>query len=273
MSGISRRNLFKTAAVATTAAAVPAARAAEAAKDAHEGYPAAKGSAALFPGKAPESDLSLTGTFDLGKSTLNDGTGISASRWGIFHPVVKGGKVVACLPFEHDYAPSVNLDGLAELPYSSARIRYPMVRESYLKDGPASRERRGEDKWVRVSWDKALELAAKEIKRVYDDYGPSAVYGSSYGWMSTGKVVAATPCMYRLLNLMGGFIKKRNSYSTAAINTIMPYVIGTGDLRVTSWDVVIKHSERVVFSTGTRRCTTMRATSAPSSRRARRPSP
>lgn len=248
MSGISRRNLFKTAAAATSAAALPtAASAAAAPRDLHEGYPAAKGSAALYAEEAPASDLSLTGTFSLGKSTLNEGSGITAFRWGIVRPVVKGGKVVACLPFEHDYAPSVNLDGLAELPYVSSRIRYPMVRESYLKDGPASRGKRGEDRWVRVSWDKALELAANEIRRVYDSYGPSAVYGSSYGWMSTGKVVAATPCMHRLLNLMGGFIKRRNSYSTAAINTIMPYVVGTGDPRCTSWDVVIRHSERVVL--------------------------
>ena len=52
-----------------------------------------------------------------------------------------------------------------------------MVRESYLKNGPASRATRGDEneKWVRVSWDKALELAAKAIRDTYDNYGPSAV--------------------------------------------------------------------------------------------------
>jgi dimethyl sulfoxide reductase len=44
---------------------------------------------------------------------------------------------------------------------------------------------------VRVSWDTALDLVAKEMNRVYDNYGPSAVFGRSYGWMSTGKVNAA----------------------------------------------------------------------------------
>lgn len=248
MTGISRRNLFKTAAITgAAAAAAPAVHAAPAARPVHEGYPAAAKSAALWPEELPESNLGLTGTFNLGKSQLNDGTSITAFRWGVVRPVVKGGKIVACLPFEHDYAPSMNLQGLAELPYSSARIRYPMVREGYLKNGSASREQRGRDKWVRVTWDQALDLAAKEIKRVYDTYGPSAVYGSSYGWYSTGKVVAATPCQHRFLNLMGGFIGRRNSYSTAAINTIMPYVVGTGDPRCTSWDVVVKNSERVVL--------------------------
>ena len=53
-------------------------------------------------------------------------------------------------PFEHDYAPSMNLEGLRELPYTPSRIRYPMVREGYLKNGPASRDKRGEEKFVRV---------------------------------------------------------------------------------------------------------------------------
>ena len=110
-------------------------------------------------------------------------------------------------PFEHDYAPSINLDGLRELPYTPSRIRYPMVREGFLKNGPASRDKRGEEKVVRVSWDTALDLVAKEMNRVYDNYGPSAVFGRSYGWMSTGKVNAAINLQQRLLNLCGGFIQ------------------------------------------------------------------
>lgn len=50
-----------------------------------------------------------------------------------------------------------------------------MVRESYLKERIASRDRRGEGKWIRVSWDEALDLIASELKRVYSEYGPSAI--------------------------------------------------------------------------------------------------
>ena len=85
------------------------------------------------------------------------------------------------------------------------------------------------------------------MKRVYKDYGPSAVFGRSYGWMSTGRVNASINLQQRLLNLCGGFILCENSYSTAAISKILPYVVGTGDPRCTSWDMVVKHSERVVF--------------------------
>ena len=82
--------------------------------------------------------------------------------------------ILALHPFEYDYAPSPNINGLCNLPYSASRIHYPMVRESYLKDGPASREKRGTDRWVRVSWDQALDLVANEMKRIYVDFGPSA---------------------------------------------------------------------------------------------------
>lgn len=245
---ITRRELFSAAAASAAAAALPAgaAEAKPAKAAAHPGYPAAQASAARFPAPA-ENDLSLTGTFSLGKSTINTGDVITAARWGVVRAHVAGGKLVQVRPFEHDYAPSINLNGLCQLPYSPARIRYPMVREGFLKDGPASREKRGDEKFVRVSWETALDLAAKEIKRVYDTYGPSAVFGRSYGWMSTGKVNAAINLENRLLNLCGGYIGCENSYSTAAISKILPYVVGTGDPRSTSWDSVLKHAERVVF--------------------------
>ena len=147
MSQISRRTLIKASAATAAAAAVAApgvasAEMMESPKE-HPGYPAAKESAAIFPeNPLPESDLSLTGSFNLGKSQLNEGESITAFRWGVVRPVVKGGRIVGCKPFEHDYQPSVNLQGIAEMPYSTARIRYPMVRESYLKNGPASRATR-----------------------------------------------------------------------------------------------------------------------------------
>lgn len=139
MSQISRRTLIKASAATAAAAAAVAAPGAASAEmmespKEHPGYPAAKESAAIFPeNPLPESDLSLTGSFNLGKAQLNEGESITAFRWGIVRPVVKGGRIVGCKPFEHDYQPSVNLQGIAEMPYSTARIRYPMVRESYLK--------------------------------------------------------------------------------------------------------------------------------------------
>ncbi len=251
MSRLTRRNFLAAGAAGTAAAFVSQTNAAAKPAPVEPGNPAALKSAAQFrekPLSVPtKKDLELSNTFSLGKSTLDENEVITASRWGVVRAHVQGGKLTHLTPFEHDYAPSVNMNGLCELPYSSSRIRYPMVREGYLRNGPASREHRGEEKFVRVSWETALDLVAKEMNRVYDAYGPSAVFGRSYGWMSTGKVNAAINLQQRLLNLRGGFIQCINSYSTAAISRILPYVVGTGDPRSTSWDVVMKHSERIVL--------------------------
>mgnify|MGYP003168931727 FL=1 len=254
---LTRRGLLAAGAAGTAAAAgISSAASAQTASSAtasnvRKGFDAAaKNSAKFAPEPLPIQDaqgLKLTHTFSLGESTLSEYGFITAARWGVVRGHVKGGKIMDLTPFEHDYAPSINLDGLRELPYTPSRIRYPMVREGFLKNGPASRDKRGEEKFVRVSWDTALDLVAKEMNRVYDNYGPSAVFGRSYGWMSTGKVNAAINLQQRLLNLRGGFIQCINSYSTAAISRILPYVVGTGDPRSTSWEMVLKHSERVIL--------------------------
>ena len=185
---LTRRGLLAAGAAGTAAAAgISSAASAQTASS-------AKNSAKFAPEPLPIQDaqgLKLTHTFSLGESTLAEYGFITAARWGVVRGHVKGGKIMDLTPFEHDYAPSINLDGLRELPYTPSRIRYPMVREGFLKNGPASRDKRGEEKFVRVSWDTAFDLVAKEMNRVYDNYGPSAVFGRSYGWMSTGKVNAA----------------------------------------------------------------------------------
>lgn len=175
------RRGFIGAAAAAAVAAPTLANAKEKTSDKLTDNPAAKGSSAQFDHSVAAHDLELTGTFNLGKSTIDTGEVITAARWGIFRAHVQGGKLTHLTPFEHDYAPTPNISGLAQLPYTSSRIRYPMVREGYLKNGPKSREGRGSEKFVRVSWDKALDLVASEMKRVYGEYGPSAVFGRSYG--------------------------------------------------------------------------------------------
>ncbi|KXT29478.1 hypothetical protein HMPREF3036_02659 [Sutterella sp. KLE1602] len=94
-----------------------------------------------------------------------------------------GRRLRACSGRQDDASASVRVRLCAEsqshlchLPYSPSRIRQPMVREGWLKNGPKSRRSRGEEKFVPVSWEKALDLVAGEMKRVYKDYGPSAVF-------------------------------------------------------------------------------------------------
>lgn len=89
----------------------------------------------------------------------NNSSGYTASHWGIFKPILnKDGRIEKLEAYKEDLRPSPNLSQIAALPYSDKRIRYPMVRESYFRDGPASRDKRGSDRWVRVSWNDALSL-------------------------------------------------------------------------------------------------------------------
>lgn len=178
----------------------------------------------------------------------NNSSGYTASHWGIFKPVLnKDGRIEKLEAYKEDHRPSPNLNKIAELPYCDKRIRYPMVRESYFREGPASREKRGSDRWVRVSWNDALSLVAKEMRRIYDHYGPSAMFGRSYGWMSCGEVNSAVTLNRRLLRLCGGFVECVNSYSTAAIAPVLSCVFGDSDPRCSDWDDILNNSRRVVL--------------------------
>ena len=178
---------------------------------------------------------------------------ITASHWGIVRVKTENGRIAGIRPWEGDAAPSPLIGPLAEHPYSDVRIRHPMVRKSYLdavEKGLAPESTaalRGVDPYVQVSWDRALDLTAKAIQTVYDKYGPSAVWGRSYGWKSAGNVNASIGLLQRLLNLKGGWVQTFNSYSTAAIGTILPYVCGQKDPKSTAWPQVLEHSERIVF--------------------------
>lgn len=179
--------------------------------------------------------------------TINS-SGYTASHWGIFKPIFNNdGRIESLVAFKEDPKPSPNLDKIAKLPYSEKRIRYPMVRESYFRDGPASRDKRGSDRWIRVSWNDALSLVAKEMRRIYDHYGPNAMFGRSYGWMSCGEVNSAVTLNRRLLRLCGGFVECTNSYSTAAIAPVLSCIFGESDPQSSDWDDILNNSRRVVF--------------------------
>ncbi len=181
------------------------------------------------------------------KKTQQTRAPLTANRWGIAHAEVRDGRIEALIPIAEDPAPSPLLPRLAALYDNPLRIRRPAVRRSYLELGAASRDRRGEDEFVEVSWDTALELAAKALRETYAKHGPDAVWGHSYGWMNTGLVQGSRPLLHRLLNILGGFVPLTNSYSTGAITAIQTHIVGAGMPRPSDWEDVLEHSERVVF--------------------------
>ena len=84
---------------------------------------------------------------------------------------------------------------------------------------------RGEGKFVPITWDEALDLVAREMQRVKDTYGNSALF-VPYGTGSYNQLNGSHTAR-RLLNLFGGCLGIYNSYSWAAINIATPTVFGT----------------------------------------------
>lgn len=185
-----RRNLFKMAGLAATlpgtalaAEMTPSKATAEVTKTASKTF---KGGVTLCEPLPNAPEMVLSKTLNPGKSTFNDGVVMNASHWGVYRVHVKGGKIERLDPVKEDKSPSMQLQAIAQQPYNAARIRYPMVRKSFLEKGhKAGGAGRGKEPFVRVSWDEALTLVAKEIERVEKTYGPASVFGGSYGWMST----------------------------------------------------------------------------------------
>ena len=181
-----------------------------------------------------------------------DGEVLTGSHWGVFYAKVEGGTWTEIRPWEGDPHPSHQLPGIMDSVMSPSRIKYPMVRRAFLEGGAgASPETRGAGDFVRVTWDEALELVANELKRVSDTYGPTGIFGGSYGWKSPGKLHNCQNLMRRMLNLglKGAFVNASGDYSTGAAQIVMPHVMGTLEVyeQQTVWPVVIESTDVLVF--------------------------
>ncbi len=98
---------------------------------------------------------------------------------------------------------------------SPDRISYPMKRVEGSK--------RGEGKYERISWDEAIDTAATKLKEVIEKHGNEAVYVP----YATGVSATTSRPFNRFLNLVGGYLNFYNSYSTAQISCITPYMYGS----------------------------------------------
>ena len=132
------------------------------------------------------------------------------------------------------------------------RIKAPMVRRSYLEKKVNHRELRGRDEWVEISYEKAIELVSKELKRVREQKGANGIYGGSYWWKFSGNLHNSRTLLQRFLKMGGGFVGSYGDYSTGAAQVILPYVLGTLEVyeQQTSWPLVLEHSEVVVIGGG-----------------------
>ncbi len=172
------------------------------------------------------------------------------SHWGPFIGRVEGGRFVQAIPNSEDPFPSSMTQALPHSVYSPARVKYPMVREGFLRDGAASdTSERGAGNFVRVSWDEAFDLVAGEIGRVRETYGGESMFTGSYGWKSIGRFHNCRTLLQRFYNLTGGSVIHSGDYSTGASQVIMPHVVGTLEVyeQQTVWPVVLENTELVVI--------------------------
>ncbi len=177
-------------------------------------------------------------------------TSLTTNHWGTYRTVVQDGKLVDLHGFEEDPNPSPIGLGIVDALHAPSRITQPMVRESWLRDGPGARtDLRGKDRFVAVPWDKVEELVAGELKRVRRDHGDNAIYAGSYGWSSAGRFHHAQSQLKRFLNCSGGFTSSKYTYSFAAAEAMIPHVLGSYREflnTTTGWTSIAEHGELVV---------------------------
>ena len=151
----------------------------------------------------------------------------TATHWGNYLVDTEDGKLSAVHHYEADKNPTPIGQSLLDSQDENVRIPQPMVRQSYLENRTESNGAgRGREAFVPVDWDTALDLAVGALKDAIADGGNESIYGGSYGWASAGRFHHAQGQLKRFLNLIGGFVHSRTSYSAGAAEIIVPHILG-----------------------------------------------
>jgi biotin/methionine sulfoxide reductase len=168
----------------------------------------------------------------------------TAAHWGAY--VIEGDRL---RPVDDDPHPSrIGKGWVSAARNAQSRILRPAIRRGWLAGDKGAG--RADDGYVEVSWDRAAALAARELDRVRTRWGNGAIYAGSYGWASAGRFHHAQSQLRRFMNLAGGCVTSRNTYSFAAAEVLLPLVTGLeiGELenRATSWPLIAEHCELLV---------------------------
>ena len=185
-------------------------------------------------------------------------------HWGSYYAEIEDEKIVAMRPYEKDKDPSTIANGIVNTIDDELRIRVPHIRKGYLREirkelanskmsltGKRSREKRGLDNFVAVSWEEAIDIVSFELSRIKKKYKNKAFFAGSYGWASAGRFHHAPSQLHRFFNCYGGYTKSVNTYSYAASETIMPHVIGISYRKFldthTDWNNIRENSKLIVM--------------------------
>ncbi|MEM1237302.1 MAG: molybdopterin-dependent oxidoreductase [Pseudomonadota bacterium] len=182
----------------------------------------------------------------------NQDTKLTASHWGLGVATVQNGRIQRVGGHGADPAPSDINDNIPASLHGRARILHPAIRLSWLQGDPGAVPR-GQDAFVEVSWDTALDAIASELTRIRADHGNEAIFAGSYGWASAGRFHHAQSQLKRFLNTIGGFTHSKGNYSYNAAIGLMPHIVGPYRDQVaqaTRWSVIARHSDLVVLFGG-----------------------
>lgn len=181
---------------------------------------------------------------------VENGWKITGAQWGAVRAKIEKGRIAEIKPFELDKHPTEMINGIKDLVYGEARIRYPMMRLDWLKNRHNSNKtQRGDNRFVRVSWDEALDLFYEELERIQQNYGPWALHTANVGWRSSGQFHSCGNHMIRAIAMHGSSVGTVGNYSTGAGQTILSYVLGSTEVysQGTSWEVILKETENLIF--------------------------
>lgn len=174
---------------------------------------------------------------------------VTAAHWGPMVVETDGETVFSSTGALETRHPNSLQTAVPDQVHSKTRVRYPMARKGFLASPDNPQGVRGQDEYVRISWDEALRLIHQQHQRIRADYGPAAIFAGSYGWRSNGVLHKAATLLQRYMSLAGGYTGHLGDYSTGAAQAIMPYVVGSNEVyqQQTSWPLVLEHSEVVVL--------------------------
>lgn len=166
---------------------------------------------------------------------------LTNNHWGVYQPEVVEGRLRNLHPFSEDVDPSPIGPGIVDVLDGPTRITTPMVRQGWLKG--RRKTGRGDEPFVKVTWEEANALVAGELDRVRTEFGNQAIFAGSYGWASAGRFHHAQSQLKRFLNCIGGYTKSVNTYSYAAAEVVVPHVLGEFKnmvINMTGWDSIAK---------------------------------
>lgn len=136
---------------------------------------------------------------------------------------------------------------------SKNRIPYPLIREDFDPDGERNIQNRGKSKYRRISWDEACQIAAKEIIRIHDTYGPASIFcqGDGHG---EGKSYAGTHgCQINLFEIADGCcVQARQPDSWEGWVWGAKHVwgmepVGSSVMLTNTWPDIIENGDAVLF--------------------------